>query len=54
MSKQPEPCEACTGRGVVSFATEDVPCAACNGTGNASGKGKVADAIQEQAAADNQ
>lgn len=28
-------CLVCTGRGVRSFATEDVPCAACGGTGRA-------------------
>lgn len=49
-----KPCPDCGGRGVVSFATEDIPCDACNGTGNASGKGKATDAAkQEQAAGDN-
>lgn len=48
-------CEACSGRGVISWATEDVICSACNGTGNASGKGKATDAAkdEQQASSDN-
>lgn len=35
--KEPVPCSACGGRGVVSFGTDDVKCDACKGTGTVKG-----------------